>query len=226
MPTRYFYPRPLRGGRPFVQGLCLSSSSFLSTPSARRATVVVDKRLAGHAISIHALCEEGDSTFIKACHIGVDFYPRPLRGGRPAWSWWPRRTARFLSTPSARRATRKVAAEVAAQQDFYPRPLRGGRRSNEKQNQMIRRFLSTPSARRATPTPRALPGKVEFLSTPSARRATGVSRPLTSDDLFLSTPSARRATPYRAAGVQGFIISIHALCEEGDTPLRCTRWHS
>ena len=169
-----------------------------------------------NAISIHALREEGDSENYKAILDLFKFLSTPsARRATGPVSFSPIKRL-FLSTPSARRATRKVAAEVAAQQDFYPRPLRGGRRSNEKQNQMIRRFLSTPSARRATPTPRALPGKVEFLSTPSARRATGVSRPLTSDDLFLSTPSARRATPYRAAGVQGFIISIHALCEEGD----------
>ena len=37
--------------------------------------------------------------------------------------------------------------------------------------------------------------------------------------IFLSTPSARRATPYRAAGVQGLVISIHALREEGDWEL-------
>ena len=33
---------------------------FLSTPSARRATLRYERRRAGHQISIHALCEEGD----------------------------------------------------------------------------------------------------------------------------------------------------------------------
>ena len=33
---------------------------------------------------------------------------------------------------------------------------------------------------------------------------------------FLSTPSARRATVCAAADLQGFVISIHALREEGD----------
>ena len=34
---------------------------------------------------------------------------------------------RFLSTPSARRATGKKQPEAAPQQNFYPRPPRGGR---------------------------------------------------------------------------------------------------
>ena len=34
--------------------------------------------------------------------------------------------------------------------------------------------------------------------------------------LFLSTPSARRATPSSSASFLMSIISIHALCEEGD----------
>ena len=33
---------------------------------------------------------------------------------------------------------------------------------------------------------------------------------------FLSTPSARRATGYFPQSVGQFLISIHALCEEGD----------
>ena len=40
------------------------------------------------------------------------------------------------------------------------------------------------------------------------------------NDLFLSTPSARRATlPFKRL-VKDRVISIHALCEEGDL-LRC-----
>ena len=56
-----------------------------------------------------------------------------------------------------------------------------------------------------------------FLSTPSARRATDV-RPVDANELlFLSTPSARRATRQGCTALFGFLISIHALREEGDT---------
>ena len=48
-----------------------------------------------------------------------------------------------------------------------------------------------------------------FLSTPSARRATGFIR-------FFAQPSARRATLVVLKGDALFIISIHALREEGD----------
>ena len=100
---------------------------FLSTPSARRATSAGAVSGAVGAISIHALCEEGDRRGTGE------------RAGRNI----------FLSTPSARRATQIAEAEAnldaisihalceegdsmlmpsaAATAYFYPRPLRGGR---------------------------------------------------------------------------------------------------
>ena len=57
----------------------------------------------------------------------MDFYPRPLRGGRRCNGVRWKQSTQFLSTPSARRAT------------CQPRP---GSRPDQ--------FLSTPSARRAT----------------------------------------------------------------------------
>ena len=60
-----FYPRPPRGGRRPADRPTSSVGIFLSTPSARRATIWVLSRLVSREISIHALREEGD--------------PRPLR---------------------------------------------------------------------------------------------------------------------------------------------------
>ena len=59
--------------------------SFLSTPSARRATIYCKRLNPDTCISIHALREEGDS------HTAVGWHNAKL----------------FLSTPSARRATRR-----------------------------------------------------------------------------------------------------------------------
>ena len=62
--SRYdnFYPRPLRGGRPSeTDEQAFGYQEFLSTPSARRATHSVFCPCFLIAISIHALCEEGDS---------------------------------------------------------------------------------------------------------------------------------------------------------------------
>ena len=84
--------------------------------------------------------------------------------------------AKFLSTPSARRATGGGEAEVVIhgisihalreegddmvagqflfdKKDFYPRPPRGGRPILFSVRYSRKEFLSTPSARRATPHP-------------------------------------------------------------------------
>ena len=122
-----FYPRPPRGGRhvdPFRRGGC-------------------------RGISIHALREEGDFVHGHLHRVRYDFYPRPPRGGRLR-SWPPAPgEIRFLSTPSARRATSDSPASwqsccisihalreegdsnrillTGSLSDFYPRPPRGGR---------------------------------------------------------------------------------------------------
>ena len=100
---------------------------FLSTPSARRATLpraIIERRI---AISIHALREEGD-TYHPHMHLLLCV---------------------FLSTPSARRATYSrfriflhsgisihalreegdapVMYRLSRPKYFYPRPPRGGR---------------------------------------------------------------------------------------------------
>ena len=81
-PLIYFYPRPLRGGRLIISTNPPGLSKFLSTPSARRATVQDVSRAKSSVISIHALCEEGDgSSSHRPCRCRY-FYPRPLRGGR------------------------------------------------------------------------------------------------------------------------------------------------
>ena len=147
---RYFYPRPPRG--------------------RRRENIQCEAKLL--AISIHALREEGDQR--QPCIVAklLYFYPRPPRGGRRNGSWpnkasisyfYPRpprggrpasvlpwvHASRFLSTPSARRATcplepacadtcisihalreegdRNRCFRADRSADFYPRPPRGGR---------------------------------------------------------------------------------------------------
>ena len=65
------------------RSISLNDYIFLSTPSARRATVPAQVRQPAQSISIHALREEGDGqsrSFLPGCRY---FYPRPPRGGRP-----------------------------------------------------------------------------------------------------------------------------------------------
>ena len=79
-----------------------------------------------------------------------NFYPRPPRGGRPAGLQTAIAQTLFLSTPSARRATRKSSAAAWVRKNFYPRPPRGGRPYGWLLLTVTVQFLSTPSARRAT----------------------------------------------------------------------------
>ena len=108
---------------PVIFGL----SRFLSTPSARRATVAVLYGQLFRVISIHALREEGDSSWLRCPPSTSNFYPRPPRGGRPAVVLEDYEETKFLSTPSARRATGSAEPRAGREADFYPRPPRGGR---------------------------------------------------------------------------------------------------
>ena len=128
LPGCNFYPRPPRGGR-------------------RQITVLVSRR---DKISIHALREEGDGSWKLCSNSARNFYPRPPRGGRHRIDEKGIKNLEFLSTPSARRATRHHSKRRATtaisihalreegdeiwfltftyNEDFYPRPPRGGRR--------------------------------------------------------------------------------------------------
>ena len=146
----YFYPRPPRGGRQLARRLQGVQQGFLSTPSARRATGDVDRVEATIDISIHALREEGDDLPCSRYLEIQDFYPRPPRGGRQGVQLGDYHTLKFLSTPSARRATQLSHHSPSMTANFYPRPPRGGRRVPSALDARQREFLSTPSARRAT----------------------------------------------------------------------------
>ena len=126
------------------------ASLFLSTPSARRATETVDLTITWCFISIHALREEGDfRASLGWAHL-ADFYPRPPRGGRRVEHIWPESKPKFLSTPSARRATKRSPHTVS----FYVISIHALREEGDgvaKKNRPLGGlFLSTPSARRAT----------------------------------------------------------------------------
>ena len=124
---------------------------------------------------------------------------------------------KFLSTPSARRATpfQKPVKPIAQISIHALREEGDARRA--RRWPLHRGFLSTPSARRATPVPFLFCFTQLFLSTPSARRATrSLLCSFLSVTLFLSTPSARRATGDVGRLHSCADISIHALREEGD----------
>ena len=101
----------------------------------------------------------------------------------------------FLSTPSARRATNTCLRGRPHRTNFYPHPPRGGRLIPVRLAVPVRNFYPHPPRggrpRQAVADAESAP----FLSTPSARRATETLQvPGIKANLFLSTPSARRAT--------------------------------
>ena len=212
---------------------------FLSTPSARRATDSVLQLLLHTGISIHALREEGDHLRGRCPGWSQHFYPRPPRGGRqPPQSCWIR-SFRFLSTPSARRATTGHLA-LRRQLRISIHALREEGDVGSTQAQTKRSiFLSTPSARRATagePTRKTylwisihalreegdlkldqiIDQQADFYPRPprGGRPSNPQKRNLLNG--FLSTPSARRATSLLPESLLIVFISIHALREEGD----------
>ena len=145
-----FYPRPPRGGRPLVLVLRYSAP-FISIHALREEGDQGGADETGqHEISIHALREEGDALPLWQVQQPRDFYPRPPRGGRRREVLPRCRGSKFLSTPSARRATREVLPPRQGRQNFYPRPPRGGRLHTGQRRYAYNLFLSTPSARRAT----------------------------------------------------------------------------
>ena len=168
---------------------------FLSTPSARRATLSTTYRPGALWISIHALREEGDGlplgfplcpglflstpsarratrALTEKPDTPTDFYPRPPRGGRQKTT--NRKSPLNKISIHALREEGDMVSDCNStfQKYFYPRPPRGGRRFRGFSVVDIMKFLSTPSARRATPGTNFIWTRALFLSTPSARRAT------------------------------------------------------
>ena len=70
-------------------------------------------------ISIHALREEGDILTAWSMPYRPDFYPRPPRGGRLLPVYFVLDRYRFLSTPSARRATAKTETKSLFSYKLY-----------------------------------------------------------------------------------------------------------
>ena len=153
---------------------------FYPRPPRGGRRIYSDKGISRIDISIHALREEGDAT------SSISLMAASI----------------FLSTPSARRATRSGSCRSPSQKDFYPRPPRGGRPKPSKMQGLRSEFLSTPSARRAT---------------------VGVVDVLGAHTLFLSTPSARRATAKTERKHPAFVslyTSLHKLQRDACKPNR------
>ena len=212
----HFYPRPPRGGRPETAGLGVHRCYFYPRPprGGRRKGrgACIDHIL----ISIHALREEGDTESVDATVEAI----------------------KFLSTPSARRATSDPAARGAGlaisihalreegdpaapvrdtrPENFYPRPPRGGRLASNVSLTHTVVFLSTPSARRATATAAASSAQTK-ISIHALREEGDTGEHLAGQLPEISIHALREeGDGCKAILVRQIDISIHALREEGD----------
>ena len=127
----YFYPRPPRGGRPAPEHLrrnrrgisihalreegdsvykirIVKRGYFYPRPPRGGRQELQEQQTEEREISIHALREEGDTLLYALADKEVYFYPRPPRGGRQIRRFEMQYSQPFLSTPSARRATRYI----------------------------------------------------------------------------------------------------------------------
>ncbi len=225
VPT-YFYPRPPRGGRPKTKFITFGVEGISIHALREEGDFGMGVILSDIAvISIHALREEGD---MRVPNVFVEL-------------------AKFLSTPSARRATVMGQGSTTLAGYFYPRPPRGGRPCRTRTKALAGQisihalreegdfivawlstfsslFLSTPSARRATQTKEALQDLLlHFYPRPPRGGRRLPSHTFSVSFVFLSTPSARRATCRPVTLRQRKMISIHALREEGDHVKRYRR---
>ena len=146
-----------------------------------------------------------------------DFYPRPPRGGRRRKITGWQAHSLFLSTPSARRATRGAAYALRRHQVFLSTP--SARRATERalNNHADNQFLSTPSARRATGSGLS-PDPSEVISIHALREegdAVDFGGGKVECDFYPRPPRGGRQA-VSIANSNLIVISIHALREEGD----------
>ena len=155
-------------------GIFGEGTEFLSTPSARRATLSPATGLKRED-NFYPRPPRGGRPHLLHGEDGRagNFYPRPPRGGRRCF-WMSLTTSSKNFYPRPPRGGRpKCSPFIFIRSDFYPRPPRGGRPAGP----VVLHHASVISIhalreegdlhlRRPLPLP---PG---FLSTPSARRAT------------------------------------------------------
>ena len=177
---------------------------------------------------------------IPAGAVQLYFYPRPPRGGRlfcfqfvhflflflstpsarraTRWSTGTLPRFPFLSTPSARRATNKTSYKIMFQGISIHALREEGDSTTRLYHHLQYTFLSTPSARRAT-TRLAMffVVKIHFYPRPP-RGGRQLSHSLagTAADFYPRPPrGGRPSCPWRPVHA-ACCISIHALREEGD----------
>ena len=106
-----------------------SPSRFLSTPSARRATLTDVLSMTVSMIFLSTpSARRATSAKRNINGSTINFYPRPPRGGRLKPTQLMSLQNQISIHALREEGDRLAAWQTCFQQDFYPRPPRGGRR--------------------------------------------------------------------------------------------------
>ena len=194
--SAYFYPRPPRGGRHCWAKIVLNHVEISIHALREEGDTRAGARLQKRRISIHALREEGDHCPAAQQHRLEVISIHALREEGDHTITTPlSQRRRFLSTPSARRATRWRDTSRQKRAYFYPRPPRGGRRSSFER--LTTYMTISIHALREEGDP-------------------GAADRTASADNFYPRPPRGGRPPAAATCSPPDTISIHALREEGD----------
>ena len=221
--SRYFNPRPPRGGRPCGTN-AMADAIF---------------------ISIHAPREGGDLV-MRGCWTTSEYFnPRPPRGGRPWAPTWTSSNGNFNPRPP-RGGRRLTVGILFGSCHFNPRPPRGGRRRLGDSRDLLTNFNPRPP-RGGRPVgnesvsvgggisihaPREGGDSAEaesraaqnhFNPRPPRGGRQGDQGRRRCAVLFQSTSPARGATYIDKNATVGILISIHAPREGGDSTGSCSR---
>ena len=197
---RHFYPRPPRGGRHLLLCRCLLGEQHFYPRPPRGGRQNLGNGQCDNC-NFYPRPPRGGRryTVINEMEVFLYFYPRPPRGGRHLPGVLPDKDKKFLSTPSARRATGSTEEQARSAMISIHALREEGDDCQRRWRFQLLQFLSTPSARRAT----------------TARRAPR-------DGYFISIHALREeGDPPHHSFCPQERISIHALREEGDFP-----WYS
>ena len=109
-----FYPRPPRGGRPIKKIIIYFFVGFLSTPSARRATLNTLFSPFGNGFLSTPSARRATARGHRFWCVVSEFLSTPSARRATVPSSHNQPDHRFLSTPSARRATAKTEKNISA----------------------------------------------------------------------------------------------------------------
>ena len=189
-----FNPHPLWRGWRHYSYIFYLWFKFQSTPSVKRVTKAIRNFFRFLNISIHTLCEEGDTHPQTSQWINSDFNPHPLWRGWPASNCLADADFLFQSTPSVKRVT-----------------------TQKGQNDLKTLFQSTPSVKRVTiDWGEQMDTKKISIHTLCEEGDKPRKDKTNWKPYFNPHPLWRgwRSVWFRKA--RKIVISIHTLCEEGD----------